>query len=70
MIGNRYQLRADVGLGTFGRVVECWDVKRCRRVAVKSFVRRVHVYFIARVRIHSSGIRYFSSIGVCTHMKP
>ena len=35
MIGNRHQLRADVGLGTFGRVVMCWDVKRCRRVAVK-----------------------------------
>lgn len=40
MIGDRYELHSDVGLGTFGRVVECWDLKRRRRVAVK-VVRKV-----------------------------
>lgn len=41
MIGNRYKVLGDVGLGTFGRVVECWDMKRRRQVAVK-VVRKVH----------------------------
>lgn len=40
MIGGRYELHGEVGLGTFGRVVECWDFKRRRRVAVK-VVRKV-----------------------------
>ena len=40
MIGNRYKVLGDVGLGTFGRVVECWDMKRRRQVAVK-VVRKV-----------------------------
>lgn len=40
IIGDRYELHSDVGLGTFGRVVECWDLKRRRRVAVK-VVRKV-----------------------------
>lgn len=44
LVGDRYELRADVGLGTFGRVVECWDTKRCRRVAVK-IVRKVFFAF-------------------------
>ncbi|CAN0163964.1 unnamed protein product [Ascophyllum nodosum] len=43
MIGDRFELRSDVGLGTFGRVVECWDMKRRRRVAVK-IVRKVKKY--------------------------
>lgn len=40
IIGDRFEVHADVGLGTFGRVVECWDLKRRRRVAVK-VVRKV-----------------------------
>ena len=40
MIGNRYKVLGDVGLGTFGRVVECLDMKRRRQVAVK-VVRKV-----------------------------
>lgn len=40
LIGGRYEVQEDVGLGTFGRVVECWDLKRRRRVAVK-VVRKV-----------------------------
>lgn len=40
LIGDRYELHMDVGLGTFGRVVECWDLVRRRRVAVK-VVRKV-----------------------------
>ena len=52
MIGNRYQLRADVGLGTFGRVVECWDVKRCHRVAVK-IVRKARARIFYSSRPHS-----------------
>lgn len=43
MIGNRYKVLGDVGLGTFGRVVECWDMKRRRQVAVK-VVRKVNLY--------------------------
>eukprot|EP00903_Cladosiphon_okamuranus_P010660 g10078.t1 len=43
MIGNRYKVLGDVGLGTFGRVVECWDMKRRRQVAVK-VVRKVTKY--------------------------
>lgn len=35
IIGDRYELQGDVGLGTFGRVVECWDPRRSRYVAVK-----------------------------------
>ena len=35
IIGDRYELQGDVGLGTFGRVVECWDLRRSRCVAVK-----------------------------------
>ncbi|CAN0398139.1 unnamed protein product, partial [Laminaria digitata] len=35
IIGDRYELQGDVGLGTFGRVVECWDLRRLRCVAVK-----------------------------------
>lgn len=30
-IGGRYRVLRDVGLGTFGRVVECVDLKRARR---------------------------------------
>lgn len=41
VIGERFEVREDVGLGTFGRVVECWDLKRKRHVAVK-VVRKVN----------------------------
>lgn len=40
VIGDRFEVQQDVGLGTFGRVVECYDLKRKRRVAVK-VVRKV-----------------------------
>ncbi|CAN0323292.1 unnamed protein product, partial [Discosporangium mesarthrocarpum] len=40
VIDKRYEIVGDVGVGTFGRVVECWDSKRKRRVAVK-IVRKV-----------------------------
>ncbi|CAN0295103.1 unnamed protein product, partial [Ascophyllum nodosum] len=41
LVGDRYRLGADMGSGTFGRVVECWDQKRRRPVAVK-FVRKAY----------------------------
>ncbi|CAM9138726.1 unnamed protein product [Sphacelaria rigidula] len=43
VIGDRFEVQQDVGLGTFGRVVECYDLKRKRRVAVK-VVRKVKKY--------------------------
>lgn len=35
MIRGRYEVLGDVGMGTFGRVVQCLDRKRGREVAVK-----------------------------------
>ena len=51
MIGGRYKLRADMGQGTFGRVVECWDMEQWRRVAVK-IVRKAR----ALVKYYSSSV--------------
>ena len=50
VIGDRYRLEREVGLGTFGRVVECLDLKNRRQrgrdhyVAIK-IVRNVKRYF-------------------------
>lgn len=43
MVGDRYEILKDVGIGTFGRVVECWDRCDKRKVAIK-IVRRVKKY--------------------------
>ncbi|CAN0425321.1 unnamed protein product, partial [Scytosiphon promiscuus] len=43
VLAERYEIIGDVGLGTFGRVVECWCMKRERFVAVK-VVRKVAKY--------------------------
>ncbi|CAN0200210.1 unnamed protein product, partial [Hapterophycus canaliculatus] len=43
VLADRYEIIGDVGLGTFGRVVECWCMKRERYVAVK-VVRKVAKY--------------------------
>jgi Protein kinase domain len=42
--GSTYELIQDVGTGTFGRVVECWDRQHRRYVAVK-IVRKVRRYY-------------------------
>jgi Protein kinase domain len=42
--GRTYELIQDVGTGTFGRVVECWDRHSRRYVAVK-IVRKVRRYY-------------------------
>lgn len=43
LLNNDYVLQQDVGMGTFGRVIECWDKQKKRYVAVK-VVRRVKRY--------------------------
>ena len=40
---ERYKILDDIGVGTFGRVLECWDRKHRQRVAVK-VVRNVSRY--------------------------
>lgn len=40
---GRYKILSDLGEGTFGKVVECWDRKECQRVAIK-VVRSVSKY--------------------------
>lgn len=40
---GRYKILSDLGEGTFGKVVECWDRRGCRRVAIK-VVRSVSKY--------------------------
>ena len=42
-VGERYEVLKDVGIGTFGRVVECWDRFEKRKVAIK-VVRRIKKY--------------------------
>ncbi|KAG5185505.1 kinase-like domain-containing protein [Tribonema minus] len=43
VLGDGYEVQEDVGTGTFGRVVACWDRRGRRTVAVK-VVRRVKRY--------------------------
>ena len=40
---GRYKILLDLGEGTFGKVVECWDRRECQRVAIK-IVRSVNKY--------------------------
>lgn len=40
---GRYKILSDLGEGTFGKVVECWDRRLCQRVAVK-IIRSVTKY--------------------------
>ncbi|PXF40921.1 Serine/threonine-protein kinase AFC2 [Gracilariopsis chorda] len=40
---GRYKILSDLGEGTFGKVVECWDRSRAQRVAVK-IIRSVTKY--------------------------
>lgn len=40
---GRYKILSALGEGTFGKVVECWDRRQCRRVAVK-IVRSITKY--------------------------
>jgi len=42
-ISNRYCIHSELGKGTFGLVLECWDKKRSRLVAVK-VVRAIKRY--------------------------
>ena len=42
-VGERYEVLKDVGIGTFGRVVECWDRFEKHKVAIK-VVRRIKKY--------------------------
>ncbi|GKY98399.1 hypothetical protein MPSEU_000797400 [Mayamaea pseudoterrestris] len=44
MIGRQYQVLKEVGMGTFGRVLDCLDLKRRNCVAVK-VVRAVKRYY-------------------------
>lgn len=63
VIGERFEVHDDVGLGTFGRVLECWDMKRKRRVAVK-VVRKVK-----EARVVLSFFFFLQSLGPCSFLE-
>mmetsp|Transcript_12337 Transcript_12337/g.18952 ORF Transcript_12337/g.18952 Transcript_12337/m.18952 type:complete len:546 (-) Transcript_12337:106-1743(-) len=58
VIGDRYKVVRDVGLGTFGRVVECLDLRRSRRSS--SGGRRGENDFVA-IKIVRDVRRYYDS---------
>ena len=44
MIDSRYEILGEAGLGTFGRVVDCADLREDRRRVAVKVVRRIERY--------------------------